>query len=138
MWYGMCYRDASHFDAISQELLSHDTRTLIMFTCGLSIFFIALCSNIKSDAILRNLRKPGDNEYHIPKGFLFNYISCPNYFSEIVEWFGFALTTKFHQAAVLFWLVCLFRSLHPFFILFMFLFLLVDFLQSRSTSAAHP
>ncbi|MBP7389456.1 MAG: hypothetical protein KA841_03570, partial [Chitinophagales bacterium] len=29
--------------------------------------------------------------YKIPNGFLFKYISCPNHFGEMVEWFGFAL-----------------------------------------------
>ena len=29
--------------------------------------------------------------YAIPHGWLYDYVSCPNYLCEWVEWFGFAL-----------------------------------------------
>lgn len=47
--------------------------------------------NYISDGILINLRKPGETGYKIPKGFLFRFISCPNHFGEMLEWFGFML-----------------------------------------------
>ncbi|MCA9611606.1 MAG: DUF1295 domain-containing protein, partial [Myxococcales bacterium] len=47
--------------------------------------------NHHADHVLRNLRKPGETGYKIPHGGLYRFISCPNYFGEIVEWFGFAL-----------------------------------------------
>jgi protein-S-isoprenylcysteine O-methyltransferase Ste14 len=47
--------------------------------------------NITSDDILMNLRKSEGNGYHIPKGFFFKYVSSPNYFGEIIEWFGWSL-----------------------------------------------
>ena len=31
--------------------------------------------------------------YQIPRGWLYRYISCPNYFGEIVEWIGWAVAT---------------------------------------------
>ena len=53
-----------------------------------------LILNIWSDNQLITLRKENEvNKYVIPKGGLFNYISCPNFFGELVEWFGFALMT---------------------------------------------
>ena len=60
------------------------------FIIGIIIFFIGAYINIKSDEILFNLRKDNDG-YHVPKGFMYNYISCPNYFGEIIEWAGFAI-----------------------------------------------
>ena len=45
--------------------------------------------NIKSDNILINLRLNNNEEYSIPRGGLFKYISCPNHFGEIIEWFWF-------------------------------------------------
>ena len=32
---------------------------------------------------------------------MFEYVSCPNYMGEIIEWFGFALSTQ-NFAAILF------------------------------------
>ena len=40
-----------------------------------------------------NLRKTKGNGYHIPEGFLFKYVSCPNYLGEIIEWLGWAILT---------------------------------------------
>jgi steroid 5-alpha reductase family enzyme len=49
--------------------------------------------NWQSDNILIHLRKPGETGYVIPQGGLFKFISCPNHFSEIIEWTGFAIMT---------------------------------------------
>lgn len=61
------------------------------FIAGITLFFIGAFINLKSDSVLINLRTPGETGYKIPKGFLFNYISSPNLFGEIIEWSGFAL-----------------------------------------------
>ena len=37
--------------------------------------------------------KKENKGYQIPHGFLYRYISCPNYFGEILEWIGWALAT---------------------------------------------
>ena len=65
----------------------------IRFILG-GIFFVAgMVINIISDNILLSLRKSSSNGYAIPSGGLFRYVSCPNFFGEIVEWAGFALMT---------------------------------------------
>jgi 3-oxo-5-alpha-steroid 4-dehydrogenase 1 len=63
------------------------------FIAGVSLFISGLVINWKSDNILIHLRKPGETGYVIPRNGFFNYISCPNHFSEIIEWSGFALMT---------------------------------------------
>lgn len=63
------------------------------FIIGTAIFAIGMFINWKSDMILINLRKPGETGYKIPKGGLFDYISCPNLFGETLEWAGFAILT---------------------------------------------
>ena len=40
------------------------------FLCGVVMFFIGMVINIHSDHILRNLRKPGETGYKIPRGML--------------------------------------------------------------------
>ena len=62
-----------------------------IFIVGIIIFLLGMLINIKSDDILINLRKSGGNGYHVPKGFFFKYVSSPNYFGEIIEWFGWSL-----------------------------------------------
>ena len=63
------------------------------FIGGVAIFLAGMVIHIRSDAILRSLRKPGDRTYRIPRGWMFTYVSSPNYFGEIIQWCGFALAT---------------------------------------------
>lgn len=60
------------------------------FIIGIILFVTGAFINLKADSILIGLRAPGETGYKIPKGFLFNYISSPNLFGEIIEWTGFA------------------------------------------------
>lgn len=55
-----------------------------LFAGGFLIHFI-------SDQILIRLRKPGETGYKIPKGFLFEKVTSPNYLGELIEWLGFAI-----------------------------------------------
>lgn len=61
------------------------------FLIGAVVFLIGLAINWWADEVLRNLRAPGESGYRIPRGGLYELISCPNYFGELLEWFGFAL-----------------------------------------------
>ena len=61
------------------------------FYVGITLFIVGFIINQISDSVLINLRKPGETNYRIPKGFLFKYISCPNHFSEMIQWLGFAI-----------------------------------------------
>ncbi len=57
---------------------------------GIGIFLIGMIINQVTDTKLISLRK-NNSGYVIPRGWLFEYISCPNHFGEIVEWTGFAI-----------------------------------------------
>ncbi|MHA1253528.1 MAG: DUF1295 domain-containing protein [Candidatus Helarchaeota archaeon] len=63
------------------------------FMVGVIIFFVGLGINVHSDYILRNLRRPGETEYKIPRGGVFRWVSCGNYLGEVIEWFGWAILT---------------------------------------------
>jgi protein-S-isoprenylcysteine O-methyltransferase Ste14 len=65
----------------------------IRFILGVILFATGFVINQQSDHILLSLRKTGKNGYAVPRGGLFKYISCPNFFGEILEWGGFALLT---------------------------------------------
>jgi 3-oxo-5-alpha-steroid 4-dehydrogenase 1 len=62
-----------------------------VFIAGFILFFTGMIINMKADNKLIHLRKSSTNGYQVPFGFLFRWISCPNFFGEIVEWGGFAL-----------------------------------------------
>jgi protein-S-isoprenylcysteine O-methyltransferase Ste14 len=67
---------------------------------GALVFFTGYTINHQSDAILRNLRKPGESGYKIPHGGLYRWVSCPNYLGELIEWAGFALAASTLPALV--------------------------------------
>jgi len=67
--------------------------TTPQFIIGTLIFITGAVINKYADTILINLRKPNETGYKIPYGGLFKYVSCPNLFGEIVQWFGFAVLT---------------------------------------------
>ncbi|KAL3082984.1 hypothetical protein niasHS_010786 [Heterodera schachtii] len=73
---------------------------------GLPLFVLGMFINIQSDQILRDLRKPNEIGYKIPHGAMFEFVSCANFFGEIVEWFGYAL---FAQSRVA-WAFALFTA----------------------------
>ena len=63
------------------------------FIAGVFLFIVGFLTHVRSDAILRNLRAPGGEEYRIPHGALYRWVSSPNYLGEIVQWCGFALAS---------------------------------------------
>jgi len=63
------------------------------FIAGVALFVAGYVINRQADHTLRDLRQPGGSGYRIPRGGLYEWISCPNYLGEIVEWIGWAVAT---------------------------------------------
>jgi 3-oxo-5-alpha-steroid 4-dehydrogenase 1 len=63
------------------------------FLVGFVLFVIGFLVNRQADHVLRQLRLTREDAYGIPRGGLYRWISCPNYFGEIVEWLGWAVAT---------------------------------------------
>lgn len=86
-------RDLTHLSCQSEELFSQSDVRLWnpAFYFGVALFLAGFSANLHSDAILRNLRKPGETGYKIPRGGLFEYVSGANFAAEIFEWLGFAI-----------------------------------------------
>jgi 3-oxo-5-alpha-steroid 4-dehydrogenase 1 len=63
------------------------------FIAGILFFISGFIINKISDEKLRYSRKKNPSDYVVPHGWLFEYISCPHYFGEIIEWGGWALMT---------------------------------------------
>lgn len=77
--------------AATQARYAQSWLTSPSFISGALLFIAGMAINWKADGMLIALRKPGETGYRIPRGFLFEFISSPNLFGEIVEWTGFAL-----------------------------------------------
>jgi protein-S-isoprenylcysteine O-methyltransferase Ste14 len=63
------------------------------FLAGTGLFLAGIVINRSADAALRALRPAGEAGYFIPRGGLYERVSCPNYLGEIVQWLGWALAT---------------------------------------------
>lgn len=81
-------RWVSHFGSYAVSWL-YDVRFLV----GAGLFVAGFVINQHADAVLMSLRKPGETGYKIPKGGMYRFISCPNYFGEMLEWTGWAIAT---------------------------------------------
>ncbi|MCC7516205.1 MAG: DUF1295 domain-containing protein [Pseudomonadales bacterium] len=77
--------------SLATHLHSTAWLTDIRFIAGLLLFVAGFALAKQSDAILRNLRQPGETGYKIPYGGAFRWVSCPNYLGEILQWLGFAI-----------------------------------------------
>lgn len=66
----------------------------LRFVFGVTLFVLGFGINLQADSILRNLRKPGESGYKIPRGGAFQYVSGAHFFGEIVEWLGFAIAVN--------------------------------------------
>jgi hypothetical protein len=77
------------------------------FIAGILLFFAGMIINISADEKLIHIRRSRTDGYQIPYGGLFNLISCPNFFGEIIEWLGFAvLCWSLPAVSFLAWTIC--------------------------------
>ncbi len=61
------------------------------FWIGLCVMIAGLYVNLRADTMLIHLRDDGSTGYKIPRGFLFEKVTAPNYLGEMMIWAGFAI-----------------------------------------------
>jgi very-long-chain enoyl-CoA reductase len=63
---------------------------------GVLLFAVGIAGNFYHHYLLSQLRKGGDDDkgYKIPKGGLFELVTCPHYLFEITGFFGFAMISQ--------------------------------------------
>ena len=62
---------------------------------GFGFGLVCQVANFYCHILLKNLRDPsGAGGYQIPRGFLFNIVTCANYTTEIYQWLGFNIATQ--------------------------------------------
>eukprot|EP00118_Oscarella_pearsei_P004485 m.19301 g.19301 ORF g.19301 m.19301 type:complete len:280 (+) comp27822_c0_seq1:26-865(+) len=80
-WIGTAVYDSNYY---------YDPRFII----GIVVFIAGYITNRYADIKLRSLRRSsGESSYSIPHGGIFELISCPNYFGEMLEWLGWSIAT---------------------------------------------
>jgi very-long-chain enoyl-CoA reductase len=61
---------------------------------GTAVFLAGELGNQRCHRLLAALRPAAGSERPIPRGFLFERVSCPHYLFEITSWVGFALVVR--------------------------------------------
>ncbi|NMC40947.1 MAG: hypothetical protein GYA43_07225 [Bacteroidales bacterium] len=81
------------YGVFRMNVYSADWLYTSQFITGLALFLTGFYINKQADLLFRQMRKSSPREYIIPRGWLFNYVSSPHYFGEIIQWSGWALMT---------------------------------------------
>jgi protein-S-isoprenylcysteine O-methyltransferase Ste14 len=77
------------------HLLKYDQSWIYswQFVSGAFFFISGFVINKSAHRTFNRIRAENPEGYFIPKGGLFEFVSCPHYFGEIIEWGGWALMT---------------------------------------------
>lgn len=81
-------RYVSHLHSYPADWVS-DPRFLV----GVAVFVLGFVINTHADTVLIQLREPGETGYKLPRGGLYEHVTCPNYLGELLEWVGFAIAS---------------------------------------------
>ncbi len=90
---------------LTYEWLSSPTCLL-----GLVLYEVSFLATLRSEYIMRNLRDPtpakDSARYKIPTGFLFDYVTSPQYFTELMGFFGWTIMTLNPAGLFIFLISC--------------------------------
>ena len=100
---------ATYLSSPQARFYLRDAFRSIRFWSGVGLSVVGFVGNVLHDEILFDIRRkaagvpsttpsdtktsPQKEHYAIPRGYLYTYISYPNYFCEWLEWLGFALAS---------------------------------------------
>ena len=93
------------FRAVNASASTSSGFNIALTAAGVAVFAVGMLTNMWADyslIALRKSKKPASSSssnaadpksrYSIPRGGLFEFVSCPNFFGEFVEWIGYAVT----------------------------------------------
>ncbi|KAF9103007.1 3-oxo-5a-steroid 4- dehydrogenase [Mortierella sp. AM989] len=73
----------------------------LVYGC-IALFIFGELSNFHTHVTLRNLRPVGTRVRRVPRGYGFDWVSCPNYFFEAVSWLAVCILTMSWSAHLFF------------------------------------
>ncbi|KAF9923056.1 3-oxo-5a-steroid 4- dehydrogenase [Linnemannia zychae] len=74
---------------------------ILVYGC-IALYIFGELSNYHTHVTLRNLRPPGTKIRKIPRGYGFQWVSCPNYFFETLSWLAVCILTRSWSAYLFF------------------------------------
>lgn len=86
--YGVCVGYSLFNNSFDEYVIDYK---IIIF---IIMFFIAELNNLRSHLILNRLKANNNGQRGIPRGGMFEYVSCAHYFWELISWTSFALMTR--------------------------------------------
>lgn len=93
-----CYAPVSYMQKAKVGFLFDRQQVYPMSEMGIAclglLWTFAELSNFYTHVNLSNLRPAGTTERHIPHGYGFDWVSCPNYFFESLSWLALALISQ--------------------------------------------
>ena len=116
MAFTFCFFNAIMINRSVLNFCAYETNFWLYYIYGLITFCCGMYINIYSDySMIRqrnaNNEQTSGSKYIIPRGFMYELISCPNYFGELTEWLGFTVLSYSFSGLVFF--VSTFANLFP-------------------------
>jgi very-long-chain enoyl-CoA reductase len=91
---GVLLSGAINIPSLSASALKGTVQDSDAFLIGCTaVWALAEAGNAWAHIKLRNLRPPGTRERNIPRGGLFDFVSCANYFYEFLAWTAYTALT---------------------------------------------
>ena len=105
----MINRSIFYFSDYEHDFWLYYIFGFLTFICGMHINIFSDYSMIRQ----RNANKDQStgSKYIIPRGYMYELISCPNYFGELTEWLGFFILSNSFSGLVFF--ISTFANLFP-------------------------
>jgi len=104
------FKNSAHYWVLSGLLIAYFTYSPTSITAGqgnplltyagLALYAVGELANLNTHLVLRNLRSPGGTERGVPKGFGFDWVTCPNYLFETMAWVGILMINRSWSTAV--------------------------------------
>lgn len=98
---------ASAISYVSAKEVSHTEKRI-----SILLFVVGSIGNCYHHYLLAKLRSDGNNKkiYLIPQGGMFNYVTAPHYFFELIAWLGMAVASRHFNIYLVFLSMCSYLS----------------------------